>query len=309
MLEDRTKLLFPASGATELPLRFSPRVLRCVAAGPGGRPLHVLLDTGTDPSAIDLGLARRLGLRLGDFALGSDAASDAVPFTETTLPWLRLGELTLRDVYALAVDLSQLPFKVDLVLGYNVLSNLTLSIDYAAATLHLSHPDLELPEPGPHGATLPLSFFEHFPAIAGAALLDADGPAGACPIALPLVTIDTGSNGDLTLGPDLAAQAGLRHGAESVAGSTGQGFVGGCAVLQGTAAALRLGPFALADVAIDAPESRAGDLGRAGRANLGNGILARFARVTLDYRRALCVLEPPAADKVTPSLRSGSVTG
>jgi hypothetical protein len=292
MLDDRTKLLFPASGATALPLRFSPRVLRCVAAGPGGHPLSVLIDTGTDPSAIDLGLARRLGLRLGDFALGSDAASDAVPFTETTLPWLRLGELTLREVYALAVDLSQLPFKVDLVLGYNVLSSLTLSIDYAGETLRLSHPDLDLPDPGPHGAVLPLSFFEHFPAIADAALLDAEATAGG-PIALPMVTIDTGSNGDLTLGPDLAALAGLRHGAESVAGSTGQGFVGGCAVLQGTATALRLGPFAFADVAIDTPESRAGDLGRAGRANLGNGILARFARVTLDYRRAVCVLEPP----------------
>jgi hypothetical protein len=294
MLDDRTKLHFPPSGATALPLRFSPRVLRCVAAGPGGHPLHVLIDTGTDPSAIDLGLARRLGLRLGDFALGSDAASDAVPFTETVLPWLRLGELTLRDIYMLAVDLSQLPFKVDLVLGYNVLSSLTLSIDYAGETLHLSHPDLELPDPGPDGVVLPLRFFEHFPAIAGAALLNTDEPAGDGPLALPLVTIDTGSNGDLTLGPDLAERAGLRHGAGGVAGSTGQGFVGGCAVLQGTAAALRLGPFALADVTIDAPESRTGDLGRAGRANLGNGILARFARVTLDYRRAVCVLEPPA---------------
>ncbi len=295
MLEDQTKLHFPRSGATAVPLHFSPRVLRCVAAGPGGHPLHVLIDTGTDPSAIDLGLARRLGLRLGDFALGSDAASNEVPFTETVLPWLRLGELTLRDIYLLAVDLSQMPFKVDLVLGYNVLSNLTLLIDYAGGMLHLSHPDLDLEEPGPGGAALPLSFFEHFPAIADATLLDAGPPAGEGAIALPLVTIDTGSNSDLTLGPDLAERAGLRHGATGAEG-VGQGFVAGCAVLQGTAAALRLGPFELADVSIDAPESRAGDLGRAGRANLGNGILARFARVTLDYRRAVCVLEPPVRE-------------
>jgi hypothetical protein len=294
MLDDRTRLLFPACGSTNVPLRFEPRVLRCVAAGPGGHPLNVLIDTGTDPSAIDLGLARRLGLRLGDFALGSDAASDAVPFTETTLPWLRLGELTLRDLYMLAVDLSQMPFKVDVVLGYNVLSSLTLTIDYAGQSLQLSHPDIDTPPPGANGAALQLSFLDHFPAITGAVLEEDEAGAGGAPLALPLVTIDTGSNGGLTLGHDLAALAGLGQDAGLVAGNVGQGFASGCAVLQRTAPLLRIGPFALADVAVDAPTSRSGDLGRAGRANIGNGLLARFGRVTIDYRRAICVLEPPA---------------
>lgn len=287
MLDDRTKLLFPASGATDLPLRFVPRVLRCMAAGPGGRPLTVLLDTGTDPSAIDLGLARRLGLRLGEFAYGSDATRNDVPFTETVLPWLRLGDLTLRDLYALAVDLSQAPFKVDLVLGYNVLSGLTLTIDYARHTLQLGHPDLEPLAPSPTGAALPLRFFEHFPALGDASL--AAGTEAA--LGLPLVTIDTGSNGALTLSPDLADRAGQQFGDLWVPGGAGQGFVGGCAVLQ-SVATLQLGPFALDDVELDTPSGGSGDFGRQGRANLGNGVLGRFARVSLDYRRARCVLEP-----------------
>lgn len=289
MLDDRTRLLFPRSGAATLPLLFAPRVLRCVAAGPGGHPLTVLLDTGTDPSAIDLGLARRLGLRLGDFALGSDAASDAVPFTETVLPWLRLGDLELRDLFALALDLRGAPFKVDLVLGYNVLSALTLTVDYAAGRIELRHPDHEPAAPEPGGATLPLRFFEHFPALAGAEL---QGGAPGAALDLPLLTIDTGSNGALTLGRDLAERAGQLLGDPWVVGGAGQGFASACEVLQGVAADLRLGPFLLPDVELDAPEGRAGDLGRGGRANLGNGVLARFARVSLDYRRALCVLEP-----------------
>lgn len=296
MLHDRTRLLFPASGATDLPLVFEPRVLRCIAAGPGGHPLTVLIDTGTDPSAIDLGLARRLGLRLGDFALGSDAASDEVRFTESVLPWLRLGDLTLRDLYVVAVDLSRAPFKVDLVLGYNVLSSLTFTIDYARGSLHLGHTDLDPPAPGPGGASLPLRFFEHFPAIEGAALFcGGDLPLAQrpAPIELPLTTIDTGSNGGLTLSPDLAALAGLRRGEWDVADGHGRGFVEGVAVLRGAAAGLRLGPFTLPAVELDTPESLGGDLGRAGRANLGNGILARFGRVTIDYRRAVCVLERP----------------
>ena len=301
MLEDCTKLLFPPSGAVEVPLLFAPRVLRCLAAGPGGHPLTVLLDTGTDPSAIDLGLARRLGLRLGEFGLGSDAASDQVRFTESILPWLRLGALTLRDLYVLAVDLSRAPFKVDLVLGYNVLSSLTLTIDYAAGQLHLGHPDLTLPEPGPDGATLPLRFFDHFPALEGAALLCADERGLALGLReamrLPLVTIDTGSNGALTLSPDLAAQAGVRRGSGAVVDAEGRGFVEGVSVLRAAVAGLRLGPFTLPVIELDAPEGTGGDLGRVGRANLGNAILDRFARVTLDYRRAVCVLEPtsPAA--------------
>jgi hypothetical protein len=272
-------------------MRLSPQVLRCTAAGPGGRPLTVLIDTGTDPSAIDLGLARRLGLRIGDFAFGSDATSDGVPFTETELPWLRLGDLCLRDLYLLAVDLRRAPFEVDVVLGYNVLSNLSLDIHYAERRLRLRHPDLEPPVTGETGAVLPLGFFDHFPALAGAVLLaSGDDAAGTrhC-LELPLLTIDTGSNGALTLSADLATRVGLGH---DGATGEGHGFASGCAVRRGVAVGLRIGPFEVREVALDAPEGGHGDLGRAGRANLGNGVLARFDRVMLDYRRALCVLEP-----------------
>lgn len=287
MLDDRTNLIFPASGTTEVPLIFEPQVLRCVAAGPGGRPLTVLLDTGTDPSAIDLRLAQRLGLRLGGFALGQDATSDAIPFTETVLPWLRLGELTLRDLYLLAVDLSGSPFEVDLVLGYNVLPRLVLCIDYVHRTLRLSHPDLGVPSPSESGAALPLTFFEHFPALSNVTL---DGK-----VHLPTVTIDTGSNGGLTLGHDLAAQLGLHRSGADVRLARGAGFSGDCEVLRGQASLLHLGPFALHDIDLDTPTAQTGDLHRAGRANLGNRLLARFARVVLDYERRLCVLDPSTA--------------
>lgn len=285
MLDDTTRLDFPASGIADIPLIFEPQVLRCTAAGPGGRPLTVLLDTGTDPSAIDLSLAQRLGLRLGEFALGHSANSDAVPFTETMLPWLRLGDLVLRDVFLLAVDLRGAPFKVDMVLGYNVLRQIVLHIDYAHRRLRLSHPDLGMPTLSPLATLLRLTFFEHFPALTEVTICGE--------VHLPLVTIDTGSNGGLTLGPDLAACVGLRRDAARVVAAQGMGFSDSCETLLGWAESLQVGPFALHNIEVDTPGAGAGDLRRAGRANIGNRLLSRFRRVTLDYERRLCALEAP----------------
>ncbi|MEF3275013.1 MAG: aspartyl protease family protein [Chloroflexus sp.] len=281
MLDDQTQLEFPASGIAEVALVWQPQVVRCRAAGPGGRPLTVLLDTGTDPSAIDLGLARRLDLRLGDFALGSDATSDTVPFTETVLPWLRLGSLTLRHLYLMAIDLSHAPFPVDIVLGYNVLHQLNITIDYVNQIIRLCHPDLTPPPPGPSGATLPLRFFEHFPAITARLTAPCDTEL--------LLTIDTGSNGALTLSPDLAARLGLDT--SHVQAATGHGFAATAPVTRGMTVDLQIGPFHLPAIEVDVPVTNHGDLSRRGRANAGNRLLSCFRRVTLDYRREVCIVD------------------
>jgi hypothetical protein len=282
MVDDQTTLLFPSQGLTTLPLCAPYELLCCAAAGPGGYPLRVLLDTGTDPSAVDAGLARRLALRTGGSGFGQGAASDEVPFTEAVLPWLRLGDLTIRDLFAPALDLSGLPFQIDVVLGYNVLRQLTLRIDYRRRLVTLAHPDVGLPDAA-GGVALPLVFFEHFPALRDLSI------AGR-PIAL--ATLDTGSNAALTLAPDIAIKLGLLSGHDGVWLASGSGFGGSAAVLRGHHQPLRLGPFDLADVELDSPDVLRGDLGRAGRANIGNRLLARFATIALDYERRLITLEP-----------------
>jgi hypothetical protein len=262
----------------------------CIAAGPGGHPLRVLFDTGTDPSAVDAGLARRLALRTGGSGVGQGAASDAVPFTEAVLPWLRLSDpvadsaqaLVVRDLFAPALDLGGLPFQVDIVLGYNVLRQVALRIDYRRRLLTLAHPDLGASSVA-GAVVLPLVFFEHFPALTD---LEVDGRS------IPLATIDTGSNGALTVGPDLAETLGLLPGAHDVTAARGAGFGGGGEVIRRRCRQLRLGSFELGAVELDAHLSASGDLGRAGRANIGNRLLARFDAVVLDYQRGLIILEP-----------------
>jgi hypothetical protein len=282
MVEDQTKLVFPSPGITTLPLVAPEELICCLAAGPGGHPLRVLLDTGTDPSAVDAGLARRLALRTGGSGVGQGAASDEVPFTEAVLPWLRLGDLIIRDLFAPALDLSGLPFQVDVVLGYNVLRQLALRIDYSQRQLTLAHPDLGV-APERQGLTIPMVFFEHFPALND---LEVDD----CRI--PLATIDTGSNGALTVGPDLAEALGLLPGADGVRPAQGAGFGGGDEVIRRRCRRLRIGPFVVGGVDLDARLGAGGDLARAGRANIGNRLLSCFAAVSLDYGRRALTLEP-----------------
>lgn len=278
MVEDRTSLQFPSPGFVSVPFGPPDDLICCAASGPGGRALRVMLDTGTDPSAIDRQLARRLALELGGSGLGVGAVSDEVPYTEAVLPWLRIGDLTIRNLFAPALDLRALPFGVDLVLGYNVLRQLALRIDYRQRMLMLAHPDVGVPaQASAHEFTL--TFFEHFPALAGAEL------AGQ---RIELTTIDTGSNAALTIGPDLAAALGLGAGMHL---SSGAGFGGGGAVLRGGYLPLRLGACTIADVEIDVPQTARGDLVRAGRANIGNRLLARFASVAIDYERRMLALE------------------
>lgn len=275
MVEDCTTLLFPSQGRISVPLCPPDGLVCSMAAGPGGHALKVMFDTGTDPSAIDLRLARRLALPVGGSGRGVGAVSDEVPFTEAVLPWLRIGDLGIRNLFAPALDLSGLPFAVDIVLGYNVLRQLALRIDYRQRTLELAHPDLGA-APGAPAITLPLVFYEHFPALAAIEV------AGQ-PIAL--ATIDTGSNAALTVGPDLAAALGIAPGAADQRLGSGAGFGGGRAVLRGRQLPVRLGPHTLADVEIDAPQAPRGDLGRPRRANIGNRLLGRFASVAIDYQR------------------------
>lgn len=288
MLEGRPTLEFPSSGIVSARL-CEPDGLVCVtAAGPGGHALRVLIDTGTDPAAMDAGLARRLAVMTGGSGIGQGAASDSVAFTEAVLPWLRIGDpasgaLVIRNLLAPAVDLSSLPFQVDVVLGYAVIQQLALRIDYRRRTLTLAHPDLGLDALAPHARLVPLAFCDHFPALRD---LELGGTR------LPIATIDTGSNAALTVGPDVAARHGLLPGAEDVTLALGAGFGGSASILRRSAGPLRIGPLALPEVELDTHLGDAGDLSRSGRANLGNQLLARLGAITLDYERRTLAFEP-----------------
>jgi predicted aspartyl protease len=104
----------------------------------GGRgPFNMLLDTDTDPSAIDLATARDLGLKLsGKGQQGTGAGSDVNLAYETKLPLVEVGSVTAKDVYAAAINLSKtgdaMGRPVHGILGHSFLQGRIFQIDYPA---------------------------------------------------------------------------------------------------------------------------------------------------------------------------------
>lgn len=142
----------PASAApVTIPFDFSHQAI-AVTATVKGKPLNVLLDTGANPSVIDLARATALGLPLNRRGAGQGNAEGgqtmlAIP---TVIPAPNMGGHDLKSVEALAVDLSPISKTygraVDGVFGYSFLSSNTVLIDYLSRTLTIraggSGPDL-----------------------------------------------------------------------------------------------------------------------------------------------------------------------
>ncbi|GAA0653209.1 retropepsin-like aspartic protease [Brevundimonas lenta] len=246
-----------------------------------GRPLVMLLDTGVDPSVVDLETARALGLPLDGPAGAAEGVGDGdAAITPVTVRDLRLGDLGVPAVEAVAMDMAPLRARygkpLDGVLGYSFLSSRIVLIDYiddavsvldttadAAAQTAVCRSSWRTPLVSFADDTIPV-----IPVRFG----DVEGPA----------SIDTGSNGTIGL-----LQSGARL-LDSRLTVTGEARVTGARGATTNAvvvldAPVSFGPFVLpagqtVRVRRDAgsPETRI--------ANLGNGLFRALGlKMLLDY--------------------------
>src|SRR6266446_728384 len=110
----------------EVPFEFihNEIVVQVKIAGKG--PYNMLIDTDTDPSAIDSATARELGLVQGSKGYpASGGGNDANIFHLTRLPLVELGSVIVKEVSAGTIDLAKLSAKMGMpihgVLGYSLL--------------------------------------------------------------------------------------------------------------------------------------------------------------------------------------------
>src|SRR5437762_1914928 len=67
----------------------------------GKGPFNMLFDTDTDPSAIDLAIARELGLKLGSKGYqGTGGGTETNLVYPTKIPMVGLGSMTAKEVFA-----------------------------------------------------------------------------------------------------------------------------------------------------------------------------------------------------------------
>ncbi len=252
-----------------------------------GKPLHMLLDTGVDPSAIDTTRADALGLKVdrgnSGEATGEGDAKQAKIFP-ATIDGLVIGGRPVAPIDAAAMNMvglsAQYGRPLDGVLGYSFLTGRIVLIDYARATLGI------LDNPSDAGPavlacrkhwSIPLDVFsdDNIPKIPDFRLGKSAG----------LISLDTGSNGGISLYQSALALPGLRaalveKGETSFAGARGTGKTK-TYVLN---APVGFGPFSLpAGQAVtlrgakDATDDRV--------ANIGNKLFAAMKlKMLLDYR-------------------------
>ena len=205
-----------ASGG--VPFDFYRHEVRVQATIDGQGPFPMLLDSGTNPSVIDLPLARKLGLSLvyaGKNGSGGGTAHGAV--YQTSLPSVGIGSLSDANVDALAMNLSVLRRRYGRplmgVLGHSLLQNHIVQWDYPARTVRFLS---SLPPPGTARRTL-LS-------IRTQDCVQADGvTVNGQPI---VANMDTGSSSAFQLTPKAIRRLRLSAQARHSRSASGAGFNG-----------------------------------------------------------------------------------
>jgi len=213
-----------------------------------GTPLFMLIDSGVDPSIIDLAHAQALGLPMdrSHAGEGSGFGSGKAVVFEGTIKGLKIGGRAFADVETLTLDTAAMSKgygrPIDGVLGYSFLRDKVILIDYVARTMTIL--------PGANAAdaitrqcrkhiSIPLRFLgdDHWPVIPDFRFGDVTAS----------VTLDTGSSRRIGFYPIALQQKGIRDALKITGTNTGAGargsFTSKTAVL---GVPVALGPFRLA---------------------------------------------------------------
>lgn len=256
----------------------------------GKGPFNMMLDTGTDPSAVDLATARDLGLKLDPIGKQASGGGTSVTLAYATkLPLVEVRGLTIKNLEAAAIDLTRISERLGKpihgVLGHSLLNRRIVQIDYS------NHVVRFLSEP-PSLKSINQSSSPKFTALtfryADNVLVEGVYVNGKKMVA----NLDTGSDGTFQLTPAAVSELGLDEEVSRAQLKTSVGYRGVSENREGTIRNVTLG-----GISVDAPRVLFFGKG-SGRdkepwgINIGNAFLKDFV-VTIDYRKKLVTLERP----------------
>ncbi len=256
-------------------------------------PFNMALDTGTDPSAIDLAAAKTIGLKIDSKGQRGEGGGTGVNLGyETKLPILTVGGLVARNLAAGAVDLSQISDGLGMslhgVLGHSLLNHRIVQIDYPKRIVRFysKSPYEDIDHQRNPAKYTKLSF--HYD---DDILIDDVYVNGRKTTA----DIDTGGGGDsiFKFTPKAVTSLGLENKLQGGHNSPSGGYNGPYSSLQGRIdAKVTVGTILVESPLVDFYPKGTGHDNKRWGMNIGNAFLKDYV-VTIDYPGKVIVLERP----------------
>ena len=273
----------------EVPFNFHRNeIILSVKIGGEARTLNMMLDTGTDPSAIDLATAKAIGLKLDRIGRPGSGGGTEVNLTYATkLPLLEVGELVAKNLEAVAIDLSQVSQRLGItvhgVLGHSLLKGRIVQIDYPKRVIRFyskSPSQKVVDRPNAADRTV-LRFWYDENVLVDEVTVNGKKVIG---------NLDTGSDGTFKITPAAVLSLGLEDQYNKASPSLSVGFNGVSQNRDG-----QVGNVAVGGISIDGPaviffSKGMGHDKRAWGINIGNAFLKDYV-VTIDYQAKLITLE------------------
>ena len=271
----------------EIPFEFYKNEIILQVNVNGKGPFNMMLDTGTDPSGVDLATAKELGLKLhplGKEITGGGTDSNVAYYTQLRL--VEVGTFTVKNVDALAFDLSKISERLGKplhgVLGHSVLNGRIVQIDYPnrIVRFYAQSPFSNATNTSKR-TVLPFRYADNV-------LVDDVSVNGKKMVG----NLDTGSSGRFHLTPAAVSFLELEEEVSRAPVSTDVGFKGVAQNRQGKVHNVTIG-----GISIDEPDviffgKGTGRDKKPWGINIGNEFFKDFV-VTFDYRKKLIALERP----------------
>lgn len=266
---------------------FGGRIPFITIAVNGGRPLHVILDTGANDDILNARVVSELHLHVRD-PQRVDQPGGAVEMGKVDPSEVALGGHLLDSIAFVSVPLDGLqPFlgrPLDGILGYGFLARFVVELDYDRREVSFFEPATYV---APRNATrLPLTFRGKSPLVS-VKLARPDGS-----LLTTWLELDTGSFEALGLDGAWVKREALLSGHEVTRPIFGLAIGGETKGFRFRIPKVNVGPYSIAQPVASATTSENAGSGFADVAGvLGSEILNRF-RVTLDYRDSSVFLVP-----------------
>ncbi len=278
------------SAPVEVPFEFVHNQIVVTVKIGGKGPYHMLVDTGSDPSAIDLATAKELGLGLDSRSYAATGGGGDIQTGQMTrLPSVELGTIVARDLVAGAIDLKKLSERLERpiqgVLGYTFLRDRIIQIDYAVSKLRFF---LESPYAGIQNQPNTVNKIAMPFRYDGGVLIDSVFINGQKLKA----TLDTGSSGTFALTPEAAAILGLDDQPQEGAAEKSVGYKGQDEGRSGVVKSVRIGRLSLESAPVSFWPTGAGHDKAKFQLNVGNGFFKDYL-MTFDFRGKIVVFEEP----------------